>query len=95
MNLPEKMADKFNREEQLVKLLEELGECTAVTARIVQLIGSMEPPSQEMIRKIEVNFIDEIIDVEFLFAQMRYFFDGFEEAKKKNDEEIEKRFFSK
>lgn len=88
-NLPEKMSEKFQPREQLIKLIEELGECSAAAARMLQSHAGITPVKKEH----TLNFIDEIIDVEFLFAQMRYYFDGFEEAKKKNDEEIERRFF--
>ncbi len=80
MSLPEKMANKFQRREQVIKLLEELGECSAAIARYLN--GSTA-----------YNMIDEIIDVEFLFAQMRCYFDGFEAAKERNDAEIKNRFF--
>ncbi len=80
MSLPEKMANKFQRREQVIKLLEELGECSAAIARYLN--GSTA-----------YNMIDEIIDVEFLFAQMRCYFYGFEAAKERNDAEIKNRFF--
>jgi len=85
-NLPEKMSNKFFMNNQLIKLLEELAECSTAVAK---LLNSELPLKKEL----RLNVIDEIIDVEFLFAQMRYYFDGFEQAKKKNDEEIERRFF--
>ena len=80
MNLPEQMANKFNRKDQMIKLLEELGECSSAVARVLNG-GEIE------------NMIYEIIDVEFLFAQMRYYFDGFVEAKDRNDAEVKARFF--
>ena len=83
MRLPEKMASKFDRRAQMIKLIEELGECSAAVARCLN-----PGPDQDI-----ENMIDEIIDVEFLFSQMRYYFDGFEEAKERNDAEIKYRFF--
>lgn len=91
-NLPELMANKFGQAEQLIKLLEELGECTAAVSRMLELAIDDDISAEKSI-KVHGNFLDEIIDVEFLFAQMRYYFDGFVEAKKKNDEEIQRRFF--
>lgn len=83
MNLTEKMSNKFSMHQQLVKLIEELGECSAAVARCLN-----PGPDQDI-----ESMIDEIIDVEFLFAQMRYYFDGFEEAKDRNDAEVKARFF--
>ena len=71
---------RCDRRDQMIKLIEELGECSAAVARVL----NGDTPE---------NMIDEIIDVEFLFDQMRYYFDGFESAKGKNDEEIKNRFF--
>ncbi len=82
-NLPEKMANRFDRRDQMIKLIEELGECSAAVARYLN-----PGPDKDI-----GNMIDEIIDVEFLFAQMRYYFDGFESAKERNDAEIKERFF--
>lgn len=79
-NLPEQMANKVDRRSQMIKLIEELGECSAAVARCL----NGDTPA---------NMIDEIIDVEFLFAQMRCYFDGFEAAKERNDAEIKDRFF--
>lgn len=89
-NLPELMANKFQPRDQLIKLIEELGECSAAAARMLQSHAGITPVKKEH----TLNFIDEIIDVEFLFAQMRFYFSGFDGAKYKNDEEVKQRFFS-
>ena len=96
--LPELMAKKFDRRDQMIKLLEELGECSAAVSRVLMMIKEdhyMADGNLKKFNELSANMIDEIIDVEFLFDQMRHYFDGFEDAKKKNDEEIERRFFSK
>lgn len=83
MNLTEKMSNKFSMHQQLVKLIEELGECTAAASRLLQTSSSDHAK----------NLVEEIIDVEFLFDQMRYYLDGFVEEKQRNDREVEARFF--
>jgi len=83
MNLAEKMSNKFSRHEQLVKLIEELGECTTAASRLLRTSSS----------DYAKNLVEEIIDVEFLFDQMRYYLDGFVEEKQRNDREVEARFF--
>jgi NTP pyrophosphatase (non-canonical NTP hydrolase) len=91
-NLPEQMANKFSRRDQLLKLIEELGECTAAVSRYYAYLyydGSFKTE-----KDLKQNFVDEIIDVEFLFAQMRYYFDGFEEAEERNNAEVKARFFN-
>lgn len=100
-NLPERMAIGHSKEQQLIKLIEELGECITAASRLYAICYSNPINHKDSLSKRSKNIyakqdqlIEEIIDVEFLFAQMRYYFDGFEEAKKKNDEEIERRFFN-
>lgn len=96
MNLPEQMANKFDRRAQMIKLIEELGECSAAISRVLMVKDQSGIAGWVALKKyqeLSANMIDEIIDVEFLFSQMRYYFDGFESAKGKNDEEIKNRFF--
>ncbi len=93
MNLPEQMANKFDRRSQMIKLIEELGECLSAVARVLNMSKGNKLVNINEYIKIEENMIDEIIDVEFLFAQMRCYFDGFEAAKERNDAEIKDRFF--
>lgn len=91
-NLPEQMANKFTRRDQLLKLIEELGECTAAASRILQKLGNNR--NDHNFQNLQNNFVDEIIDVEFLFAQMRYYFDGFIDAEERNNAEVKARFFN-
>ncbi len=98
-NLPEQMANKFSRRDQLIKLLEELGECTTAVSRYFAYLDYDEKfkTAESQYKKrifLKQNFLDEIIDVEFLFAQMRYYFDGFIEAEERNNAEVKARFFS-
>lgn len=89
MNLAEKMSNKFSRHEQLVKLIEELGECTTAASRLLRTSSSDSLLNIHYAK----NLVEEIIDVEFLFDQMRYYLDGFVEEKQRNDREVEARFF--